>query len=356
MTPARPEPQTDREATGRVREKAVGDPLVDVSGLKMYFPLPSGKLFQKGGTLRAVDDVSFQIGRGETFGLVGESGSGKSTIGLCLLGLYQPTGGRVLLDGHDVSKARGKALQRIRKGIQVIFQDPFSSLDPRMTVEQSLAEPLVIHRLSDRRGRSAEVQKLLATVGLTARMAWRYPHELSGGQRQRVAIARALAIKPAMVVCDEPVSALDVSVQAQVLNLFEDLQQEFGLTYLFIAHDLSVVRHIADRVGIMYLGHMVEAADRDETFDHPLHPYTQALLSAAPIPDPVKELQRHRIILSGEIPSPSDKPAGCVFHQRCPLAVDACKAAMPELREVRPRHWVACIRAGESVPARPLVP
>jgi oligopeptide/dipeptide ABC transporter ATP-binding protein len=337
-------------AGGRV----AGDVLADVRGLKMYFPTPSGSLFGHGDTVRAVDDVSFSVLRGETLGLVGESGSGKSTIGRCLLGLYKPTAGQVLLEGNDLSTANRRQMKRIRKDVQAIFQDPFSSLDPRMTVEQLLVEPLIIHDFVERKDRTAYVQELLSRVGMNAKHAARYPHQLSGGQRQRVAIARALAIRPAFVVCDEPVSALDVSVQAQVLNLFEDLQQELGLTYLFIAHDLSVVRHIANRVAIMYLGHIVEIADRDEIFDHPQHPYTQALLSAAPIPDPVKELQRQRIILSGEIPSPSHKPKGCVFSQRCPIAIPACQDEMPPLQETRPAHWAACIRAGEVVPSLPV--
>jgi oligopeptide transport system ATP-binding protein len=322
------------------------DALVSVSGLKMYFPIPSRRLTASGGgVIKAVDDVSFTIRRGETLGLVGESGSGKSTIGRCLLMLYRPTAGQVLFQGADVNRVNRRDAIRLRRNAQAIFQDPFSSLDPRMTVEQLLSEPMIIHRLARRQERPAKVAELLATVGMNPGMAARYPHELSGGQRQRVAIARALAIKPAFIVCDEPVSALDVSVQAQVLNLFEDLQEQFGLTYLFIAHDLSVVRHIAERVAIMYLGHMIEVADREEIFTNPLHPYTQALLSAAPIPDPVVEAERQRIVLTGEIPSPANKPVGCVFHQRCPIAIDECKEAMPPLREARAGHHVACIRA-----------
>ncbi len=323
-----------------------GDNLVEVRGLKMYFPLPATKLFgRSGGVLKAVDDVSFSIRRGETLALVGESGSGKSTVGRCLLMMYRPTEGDVIFDGMNLANASRNDLKRLRRQAQVIFQDPFSSLDPRMSVEQLLTEPMIIHKSVPRGERKAEVERLLSTVGMSPKMARRYPHELSGGQRQRVAIARALTIKPAFIVCDEPVSALDVSVQAQVLNLLEDLQDQFGLTYLFIAHDLSVVRHVADRVAIMYLGHMVEIADRDEIFNNPQHPYTQALLSAAPIPDPVAEATRQRIILQGEIPSPANKPSGCVFRKRCPIAIDACKDAMPPLRETVAGHRVACIRA-----------
>ena len=325
---------------------SASDTLVEARGLKMYFPSPSGKLFsRKGGVVRAVDDVSFTIAEGETLGLVGESGSGKSTIGRCLLMLHKLTEGSVIFQGRDLGALSPREMKAVRRDAQVVFQDPYSSLDPRMSVEQILAEPLIIHNLARRGERRSRVEELLDKVGLRARMANRYPHELSGGQRQRVAIARTLAIKPAFVICDEPVSALDVSVQAQVLNLLEDLQQEFGLTYLFIAHDLSVVRHIANRVAIMYLGHIVEIADRDLIFDNPRHPYTQALLSAAPLPDPIKERQRQRIILTGEIPSPADKPKGCVFHQRCPIAIEECKDAMPPLRDIGSGQQVACIRA-----------
>ncbi|MFC3761885.1 ABC transporter ATP-binding protein [Tenggerimyces flavus] len=312
----------------------------------MHFPITTGGLLpRKRGVIKAVDDVSFTIGRGETLGLVGESGSGKTTVGRCLLLMYKPTGGQVLFDGTDLSTLHGHGLHQFRKDAQVIFQDPFSSLDPRMNVEQILSEPFIIHKLAKRHERRAKVIELLDTVGMGAQLASRYPHELSGGQRQRIAIARALAINPPFIICDEPVSALDVSVQAQVLNLLEELQDKLGLTYLFIAHDLSVVRHIADRVAIMYLGHLVEIADRDEVFREPLHPYTKALMSAALIPDPIQEEQRQRIILTGEIPSPANKPKGCVFHQRCPIAIDACKEQMPPLREAKPGRFVACIRA-----------
>ena len=322
------------------------DTLVAVRHLEMHFPLPSEHLFSFAHqVVKAVDDVSFSIRKGETLGLVGESGSGKSTVGRCLLMLDRPTGGEVVFDGVDLTKADRKQLKHLRRDAQVIFQDPYSSLDPRMTVEQILTEPLTIHGIGDRRGRHSQVTELLATVGMNPQIANRYPHELSGGQRQRVAIARALAIRPAFIICDEPVSSLDVSVQAQVLNLLEDLQQQFGLTYLFIAHNLSVVRHIADRVAIMYLGHIVEMASRDQIFANAAHPYTQALLSAAPIPDPVKEAERHRTILTGEIPSPTHKPTGCVFRQRCPIAIDDCSLEMPPLRTKDTGHEVACIRA-----------
>ncbi|HEY7222521.1 MAG TPA: oligopeptide/dipeptide ABC transporter ATP-binding protein [Micromonosporaceae bacterium] len=320
------------------------DNLVEVRGLRMYFPIRSESLIGRPGVLKAVDDVSFTIRRGETLGLVGESGSGKSTIGRCLHMMYKPTAGEVLFEGTDLTKAPRRILRQLPKQAQVIFQDPFSSLDPRMSIEQILTEPLIIHDAVPHSERRTEVERLLSIVGMTARMASRYPHELSGGQRQRVAIARALAIRPAFIICDEPVSALDVSVRAQVLNLLEDLQEEYGLTYLFIAHDLSVVRHIADRVAILYLGHMVEIADRDELFGNPQHPYTKALLSAAPVPDPKIEATRQRIILKGEIPSPANKPSGCVFRMRCPMAIDECAVAMPALHHSADNHDVACIR------------
>ena len=320
--------------------------LLEVKNLKMYFPVTSGLIFQrKVADIKAVDDVTFEIRKGETLGLVGESGCGKTTTGRCILQLYRPTGGQVLFEGENLNEMDGNNLRAMRRKMQIIFQDPYGSLNPRMTCGDIVGEPLIVHKLTASKGEYRDrVSELLQVVGLNPFMADRYPHEFSGGQRQRIGIARALAVNPAFIVCDEPVSALDVSIQAQVINLLEDLQDQFGLTYLFIAHDLSVVRHISDRVAVMYLGHIVEVADRIELYENPLHPYTQALLSAVPIPDPVIEAQRERIILTGDVPSPMNPPEGCVFHTRCPIAVDDCKLAMPELREVQTDHWVACIR------------
>jgi len=320
--------------------------LLDVRNLKMYFPVTKGIIFQKVvGEIKAVDDVSFFIRRGETLGLVGESGCGKTTTGRCILQLYKATSGSVYFEGRDVCQVKPREMRAMRRKMQVIFQDPYSSLNPRMNAGSIIGEPIVVHKLaSSRAERREKVAELLNTVGLNPYMADRFPHEFSGGQRQRIGIARALAVQPSFIVCDEPISALDVSIQAQIINLLEDLQAEFNLTYLFIAHDLSVVRHISDRVAVMYLGHIVEIAPRRELYSNPLHPYTRALLSAVPIPDPVVEEQRERIILSGEVPSPLNPPPGCVFHPRCPLAMDDCKEAVPELREVAPDHWVACIQ------------
>ncbi|MBI3970143.1 MAG: dipeptide ABC transporter ATP-binding protein [Chloroflexi bacterium] len=319
------------------------DVLVDVRNLVMHFPLTQGIIFQRRvGAVHAVDDVSFTIRRGETLGLVGESGGGKSTLGRAVLQLYRPTSGEVYFEGQDLTRLKGEALRRMRRKIQMIFQDPYASLNPRMTVGSIIGEPLEIHGLAKGKKRQQRVEALLRVVGLNPYFANRYPHEFSGGQRQRIGIARALAVSPTFIVCDEPISALDVSIQAQIINLLEELQNEFGLTYLFIAHDLSVVRHISDRVAVMYLGKIVELADRRELYENPRHPYTKALLSAIPIPDPVVERRRERIILTGDIPSPVNPPPACRFHTRCPLADKICREVTPEWREVRPGHWAAC--------------
>jgi len=320
--------------------------ILDVRGLKKYFPIYSGLFAQRvEGWVRAVDDVSFSIRRGETLGLVGESGCGKTTTGRCILQLDRPTAGEVLFEGQNLARMADAALRPLRRQMQIVFQDPYSSLNPRMTIGQILSEPIRVHRISpDGRRYEDRVAELLSVVGLNPLMAGRYPHELSGGQRQRVGIARALALEPKFIVCDEPISALDVSIQAQILNLLEELQERFGLTYLFIAHDLSVVRHISDRIVVMYLGKVVEIADRQELYENPLHPYTKALLSAVPIPDPLVEAKRERVVLGGEVPSPLNPPHGCIFHSRCPIAVEECSQRVPEIREVRPNHRAACIR------------
>lgn len=322
------------------------DILLQVRHMRMYFPVTSGAIFQKRvAEIKAVDDVSFFIRRGETLGLVGESGSGKTTIARCILQLYEPTAGDVIFEGQMLGDLSSRGMRLVRRRMQIIFQDPYGSLNPRMTCGDIIGEPLIVHKLTNGRGEYRDrVAELLSVVGLNPYMADRYPHEFSGGQRQRIGLARALASDPAFIVCDEPVSALDVSIQAQVINLLEELQDKFGLTYLFIAHDLSVVRHISDRVAVMYLGHIVEIADRNELYDNPLHPYTRALLSAVPIPDPIVEAERERIILTGDVPSPMAPPPGCVFHTRCPVMIDECQDESPELREVQPGHWVAYIR------------
>jgi oligopeptide transport system ATP-binding protein len=325
---------------------AGGDVILEVRDLVKHFEVGGGLFGRTRGIVRAVDGVSFSIRRGETLGLVGESGCGKTTTGRCILQLDRPTSGAIVFEGRDLTTVDAAELRRVRRRMQVIFQDPYSSLNPRMTVGQIIAEPLAVHGIvADRVARVARVRQLLSHVGLLPPHARRYPHELSGGQRQRVGIARALAMEPSLIVCDEPVSALDVSIQAQIINLLEDLQSEFGLSYLFVAHDLSVVRHISDRIAVMYLGKIVEVADRKALYDDPRHPYTRALLSAVPIPDPEVEAAREHIVLGGEVPSPLNPPSGCVFHPRCPIAIDRCSREVPALRDIVPDHRAACILA-----------
>ncbi|HET7409410.1 MAG TPA: ABC transporter ATP-binding protein [Paracoccaceae bacterium] len=327
--------------------------LIEVRDLRMHFPVTEGALIPRVvAHVKAVDGISFKIRRGETLGLVGESGCGKTTTGRCILQLEKPTSGEILFDGTDLTRLSKKEMRPLRQRIQVIFQDPYSSLNPRMKIGEIIAEPMMVHGIiKDSAGRDRRVRELLQKCGLPAKFADRYPHEMSGGQRQRVGIARALAVNPEFIICDEAVSALDVSIQAQVINLLEDLREEFGLTYLFISHDLSVVHHLCNRVAVMYLGHIVELAETEELFRDPLHPYTQALLEAVPIPDPVVESERGHKIIKGEIPSPMNPPPGCVFHPRCPLAVDTCTHAFPDFREVRPGHWVACTETDRSAAA-----
>ena len=325
-------------------EPSAAEPLLTVRGLRMHFPVTEGIVRRRvTGAVKAVDGIDFVVHRGETMGLVGESGCGKTTTGRCILRLEKPTAGEIVYDGTDIATLDGAALRAFRQRIQVIFQDPYSSLNPRMKIGDIIAEPMYVHGIEpDAKARNARVRELLSECGLNPNFADRYPHEMSGGQRQRVGIARALAMKPEFIVCDEPVSALDVSIQAQVVNLLEDLREKFGLTYLFIAHDLSVVRHLCQRVAVMYLGHIVEMADSDSLFDAPLHPYTRALLAAVPVPDPLVEQGRDFRPVKGEVPSPMNPPSGCVFHPRCPIAVERCSRQRPEPREIRPGHVVAC--------------
>jgi len=321
--------------------------LLSVRGLKKHFPITSGIILQRQvGAVKAVDDVSFDVFKGETLGLVGESGCGKSTTGRTVLQLYKPTAGSVVFEGKELSTLPAEELRKMRKRMQMIFQDPFASLNPRMSVGRIVSEPLRIHKIIDNRKEEQEyVENLLERVGLNPYYVNRYPHEFSGGQRQRIGIARALALKPSFIVADEPISALDVSIQAQVVNLLEDLQDELNLTYLFIAHDLSMVRHICDRVAVMYLGKIVELAAADELYENPLHPYTQALLSAVPVPDPFVEERRQRIIIAGDVPSPANPPTGCNFNTRCPVSFDLCyQDPDPALLEMSPGHWVSCHR------------
>ena len=323
---------------------AVGDVLLDVRNLKMHFPITRGIIFQRQvGAIKAVDGDNFQLFKGETLGMVGESGCGKSTTGRAILQLYRPTAGEVIFEGKELTQTKGEELRRTRRRMQMIFQDPYASLNPRMTVGSIIGEPLEVHNIgSGRKDRQERVQELLKIVGLNPYFVNRYPHEFSGGQRQRIGVARALAVNPSFIVADEPISALDVSIQAQIINLMEDLQSELDLTYLFIAHDLSVVRHIADRIAVMYLGKIVELADSEELYINPKHPYTQALLSAVPIPDPSIENHRQRIILEGDVPSPADPPLGCNFSTRCPRVMDICREQDPEFKDYGSGHYAAC--------------
>jgi len=326
--------------------------LVKVEDLKKYFPIKRGVLRRTVGFVKAVDGITFDIYKGETLGLVGESGCGKSTAGRTILQLYEPTAGKVFVDGQNLTDLGNRDLRKARRNMQMIFQDPYASLNPRMTVGNIVSEPLKIHGIGNSASRKERTEELLKLVGLNPYFITRYPHEFSGGQRQRIGVARSLATNPAFIIADEPISALDVSVQAQVVNLLDDLKEELGLTYLFIAHDLSMVRYISDRVAVMYLGRIVELGERDEVYEHPLHPYTQALISAIPIPDPVQETTRHRIILEGDVPNPASPPPGCHFHTRCKYATDLCREEDPEVRnfgsEEQP-HLVACHYAEQFV-------
>ena len=321
------------------------DELLRVDELVKHFPIMRGIFQKQVGAVRAVDGVSFYIRKGETLGLVGESGCGKSTTGRTILQLFRPTSGQVFFEGVDLSQLKGEPLRKMRRKMQMIFQDPYASLNPRMTVGEIVGEPLIVHNLASEAEMNERVKDLLELVRLNPSFSSRYPHEFSGGQRQRIGIARALALQPSFIVCDEPISALDVSIQAQVVNLLEELQEQFSLTYLFIAHDLSMVRHISDRVAVMYLGVIVELTTRDELYRKPLHPYSQALLSAVPVPDPIIEATRERIILKGDVPSPANPPSGCRFRTRCPIAEAVCAESRPEFREIKPGHFVACFFA-----------
>lgn len=314
--------------------------LLEVNGLKKYFDVKGGVFARKVGEVKAVDDVSFTVREGEILGIVGESGCGKSTTGKSILRLIEPTAGNVKFEGREITDLNTEEMRRLRRDMQIIFQDPYASLNPRHTVEKIIGEPLLIHGMTSSKERKERVKELLEVVGLSSYHALRYPHQFSGGQRQRIGIARALANNPKLIICDEPVSALDVSVQSQILNLMEDLRNKFNLTYVFIAHDLSVVKHISDRVGVMYLGNMVELTNKDKLYDDPKHPYTQALLSAIPTPDPDEKVER--IILEGDVPDPANPPIGCPFHTRCPQVMDNCKKVKPQFEEIEDNHFVAC--------------
>ena len=320
--------------------------LIRVENLKKYFPITRGVFQRHVGDIKAVDGVSFFVRQSETLGLVGESGCGKTTTGRTLLQLYRPTAGHAYFEGQDLTVMKGEELRRMRRRMQMIFQDPYASLNPRMTIGTIIGEPLEVHNIAKGKEKRERVQELLRLVGLNPYFINRYPHEFSGGQRQRIGVARALALNPDFIVCDEPVSSVDVSIQAQIVNLLEDLQEQFGMAYLFIAHDLSMVRHISNRVAVMYLGKIVELTGRDELYENPLHPYTQSLLSAVPIPDPVVEERRQRIILEGDVPSPANPPEGCNFNTRCPVVMDICSKEDPEFKEVGGEHWAACHRVG----------
>lgn len=345
---------TNTDGTNGNASVPSGANLLEVRDLKMHFPVNKGIIIQRQvGAVKAVDGVSFGVKQGETLGLVGESGCGKSTTGRAILQLYKPTSGEVIFNGTDLVKLRGEDMRRMRREVQMIFQDPYASLNPRMTVGDIIGEPLRVHKLRQGRGVNERVQELLEVVGLNPYFINRYPHEFSGGQRQRIGVARALAVEPKFIVCDEPVSALDVSIQAQVINLLEDLQGKLGLTYLFIAHGLAVIKHISDRVAVMYLGKVVELANVKTLYSQPMHPYTQALLSAVPIPDPAIEKRRKRIILEGDVPSPLNPPSGCRFHTRCPIAIEQCKVEDPPFVDYGGGHFAACWRARESLDLLP---
>jgi len=342
-----------QEMISQNKPSGSGEILLEISDLEMHFPITEGIIFQrKVGTVKAVDGINFSVRKGETLGLVGESGCGKSTTGRAILQLYRPTHGSVKYKGQELTELKGENLRKMRKQLQIIFQDPYASLNPRMTVGGIIGEPLEVHNIAKGKEKVERVRELLRVVGLNPNYINRYPHEFSGGQRQRIGIARALAVQPDFIVCDEPISALDVSIQAQVINLLEDLQSQFGLTYLFIAHDLSVVRHISDRMAVMYLGKVVELADRENLYLEPMHPYTKALLSAVPVPDPLIEEKRQRIILEGDVPSPINPPSGCHFRTRCPLAQEICKTE-PAFVEKRPGHLVACHFAEKALETLP---
>ncbi len=324
---------------------SLNNAIVEVKNLRMYFPITRGLLRRKVADVKAVDGVSFKIKRGETLGLVGESGSGKTTTGRCILRLYRPSAGQILFEGQDITQLPEKKIRPFRRKMSLIFQDPYSSLDPRQSAESIVGEPLLVHHLVHNKSEyKNRVEEHFRTVGLDPSMMGRVPHEFSGGQRQRIGIARALACEPSLIVCDEPISALDVSIQAQIINLLEELQERFKLAYLFIAHDLSVVKHISNRIVVMYLGHILEITDRKELYENPLHPYTKALLSAVPVTDPLVEEKRERILLRGEAPSPIHPPSGCTFHPRCSITIPECSQVVPPLRKISEDHEVACIR------------